>query len=206
MSAVETLLCACAAQVQGSTTELWTWTDANGVTHFSDRPVPGARRVQLATGSRPAGTGDAGAQASPDAAAAQPTPPPSPAAPPAYTRLEIWQPDENQTFFGGDAEVNVRLLSDPELASGHRIRLFLNGTRVQGADNDLEFPLGVLVRGSHTLTATIVDRQGAVLIRSAPRVFNVQQPTVNQPRGVGPSLRPPAPVPLPRPQPGPRSN
>ena len=39
----------------------WTWVDANGTVHYSDRPVPGAQRVELAGaqafGSAPAPRG-----------------------------------------------------------------------------------------------------------------------------------------------------
>jgi hypothetical protein len=195
------LLCTCAAQAQQSSRELWTWTDANGVTHFSDRPVPGARRIELAVGVTPPP-----AEPAPDASAAAATARPAPAAAATYSSLEIWQPGADEVFFGGDAEVNVRLRLEPELAPGHRVRLYLDGARVQGPDDALEFPLGVMQRGAYSLMATVIDERGNELIRSDRRVFNVQQPTVNQPRAVGPNLRPPQPVPLPRPQPGPRSN
>ena len=47
-------LLAMAVQAQESRRELWTWKDANGVTQYSDRPVPGAKRVELAGVSSPA--------------------------------------------------------------------------------------------------------------------------------------------------------
>ena len=40
-------LFALSSQAQETKRALWTWTDANGVTHFSDRPVPGARKVEI---------------------------------------------------------------------------------------------------------------------------------------------------------------
>ena len=38
-----------AAQVYAATTQLWVWKDSNGVTHYSDRPVPGAKPISIAT-------------------------------------------------------------------------------------------------------------------------------------------------------------
>ena len=38
-------LLALAVQAQETKRELWTWKDANGVTQYSDRPVPGACEV-----------------------------------------------------------------------------------------------------------------------------------------------------------------
>jgi hypothetical protein len=188
------LLCALSSQAQDSRRELWTWTDANGVTHFSDRPVPGARRMELATSSTPA-------------PAAEPTP--ASAAPVArqdrapaveYRLLEIWEPEQDASFFGADVAVNVRMRVEPDLAPGHRLFLFLDGQRIEGATDTLEHTLTGVPRGAHSLSAVIWDEGSTELFRSQPRVFHVRQPTINQPAAVGPNLRPrPAPAPAPRP-------
>ncbi len=188
------LLCALSSQAQNSNRELWTWTDANGVTHFSDRPVPGARRMELATTSTPAPA------AAPSAAAA--TPGSRQERPPAvqYRSLEIWEPEQDATFFGTDAAVNVRMRMEPDLASGHRLILFIDGQPVEGATDALEHTLTGVPRGAHSLTAVILDEGNTELFRSEPRAFHIRQPTVNQPAAVGPNLRPrPAPAPAPRP-------
>ena len=197
------LLCALVAGAQASSRELWTWTDANGVTHFSDTPVPGARRIEL--------TGFGAARS--DASSTRPTTSAPRAASSedgddqvSYRSIEITQPGEGATFFGADAAVDVSIETDPALAQGHRLALFFNGKLVQGATNSRQYTIGNLPRGTHTLSAVIQDASGVELMRSPLRTFYVQQPTVNQPRAVGPNQRPPQPVPLPRPQPGPRSN
>jgi hypothetical protein len=190
-------LLALAVQAQESKRELWTWKDANGVTQFSDRPVPGAKKVEL-TGVTP----------SPSAA-----PAPAVVAPPArasvksvvqYQSLEIWQPAQDETFYGADTAISVRLRSDPDLAPGDRLVLALDGRRVDGSPDSYEHLLTNLPRGAHSLSAAIVDEQGNAKIRSEPRVFHVQQPTVNEPRAVGPNLKPSAqPKPKPTPKPAP---
>jgi len=188
------VLCALPGHAQDSKRTLWTWTDANGVTHFSDRPEPGARRVELSGVEAPAGTG------APTAAAASPSSRAEPAAPVEYTLLEIWQPEEDESFFGADARVDVRMRLEPELAAGHRLVLYLDGKLQEGAGSSLEYALTDLERGVHSLTAMIVDAQGKELFRSERRVFSVRQPTVIPPRAVGPALQPkPAPTPAPRP-------
>jgi hypothetical protein len=188
------LLCALSSQAQNSTRELWTWTDANGVTHFSDRPVPGARRMELANTATPA-PATAPTTASPAPVARQERP-----AAAQYRSLEIWEPEQDASFFGADVEVNVRMRVEPELAAGHRLLLFLNGERVEGATDALDHTLTGLPRGSHTLTAVIRDEGNIELFRSQPRVFHVRQPTINPPAAVGPNLRPrPLPAPAPRP-------
>lgn len=180
-------LFALSSQAQESRRELWTWTDANGVTHFSDRPVPGARQVVISTSTpqprveAPEPAGAAASSPSPEAAATT------------YRSLEIWQPANGESFFGADAQVNVRVRSDPELAQGHTLLLYLDGKLVEGAKNSDSHTIANLQRGVHSLAAVITDERGNEKIRSEPRVFHIRQPTINPPAAVGPNLRPPAP-------------
>ena len=188
-------LLALSVQAQETKRELWKWKDANGVTQYSDRPVPGATKVEMYT-STPAPS------AAPAARPATPAAQEKPAAGVQYQSLEIWQPESEQSFFGADTTVDVRLRSKPDLASGHQLRLFLDGTLVEGGANGSNYTLSNLDRGAHSLEALIVDQEGAVQIRSQPVVFHVMQPTTIEPRAVGPALKP---QPPPRPQPRPNS-
>jgi len=186
-------LFALSSHAQDAKREMWVWKDANGVPHYEDRPVPGAKKVEIA-GVAP--------QSAPPSAA-----PAGPAAPAAktgqataieYGSLEIWQPEDGASFFGADATVDVRMRSDPDVANGHRLLLYLDGRKVEGEGNALEHVLANLERGAHSLTAVIVDEKGNEKIRSAPRVFHIKQPTTIEPSAVGPKLKPPPP---PAPQP-----
>jgi hypothetical protein len=187
------LLFALSSAAQDSRRELWMWKDANGVTHYSDRPVPGARKVELSHVSEPQ---EATVPVSP--AGPVPTEDEEEAVPVEYRLLEFRQPTEGQTFFGADAAVDVQLRMEPQLAEGHRLALYLDGTLVGGAANSTSYTIGNLPRGEHTLTAVIQDERGNDLLRSQPRTFNVRQPTTIPPAAVGPNLRPP-PKPAPRP-------
>jgi hypothetical protein len=177
-------LLAVAVQAQETRRELWTWKDANGVTQYSDRPVPGAKKVQLST--------SAPAQAAPVVTPAAATASAKPAAAPAvqYRSLEIWQPENDESVFGADATVNVRMRSEPTVAAGDRLLLFLDGKRIDGAEGAYEHTLAGLERGAHSLTAVILDEAGNERIRSEPRVFHIRQPTVIAPKAVGPALKP----------------
>ncbi len=189
-------LLALSVQAQETRRELWTWKDANGVTQYSDRPVPGARRVELTTSTPPPSAAPA---------PARPGTPATPATPSAatgmrYRSLEIWYPESGASFFGADATVNVRMRSEPNLAAGDRLVLYLDGKLVEGGGDSYDYTLSNLERGVHQLAAVIVDAQGTEKIRSQPRVFNVQQPSSIEPRAVGPNLRPQPPA---KPQPKP---
>jgi len=192
-------LLALSAQAQDSKRDMWTWKDANGVTQFSDRPVPGARKITINSSSPApvAGPATSAPAAAPAARAA-----PSGAAAVSYQSLEIWTPESGESFFGADATVNVRMRSEPAVGTGDRLLLYLDGKLVEGSGNSYEYTLGDLERGAHSLSAVIIDAAGNEKIRSAPRVFHVKEPSTVPPRAVGPSLRP---QPPPRPQPKPRS-
>jgi hypothetical protein len=169
--------------------EVWQWVDENGVTHFSDQPTPGARKIVL-SGANPTAAAPSSA-----AAAAVTRRPARPAV--QYSSLEIWQPANDEAFFGTDAEVNVRLRSDPGIAEGDRLVTYLDGRPLEG-ENLLDHRLTGLSRGSHTLASVIVDAQGTERIRSAPVVFHIRQASVNDnPRNRGPALRPAPPKPPP---------
>jgi hypothetical protein len=188
-------LLALSVQAQESKRELWKWKDANGVTQYSDRPVPGATKVEMYT-SAPAPA------ATPAARPATPAAQAKPAAGTQYQSLEIWQPASGESYFGTDASVNVRMRSEPSLASGDRLLLYLDGKLVEGAANSYEHTLSNLERGVHSLAAVILDDKGNEKIRSEPRVFHIKLPTTIEPRAVGPALKP---QPPPRPQPKPNS-
>ena len=189
--ALAAIVCVSSVHAQESKREVWIWTDANGVTNISDRPVPGARRTEIATfGSTPSES----APAPPSTGASEQT---APAV--QYRLLEIWEPEQDASFFGADVAVNVRMRVEPDLAPGHRIFLFLDGKPIEGAIDSLEHTLTGVPRGAHSLTAVIWDEGRTELFRSQPRVFHVRQPTVNSPAAVGPNLRPRPPAPAPRP-------
>jgi hypothetical protein len=184
-------LLAFAAQAQEAKKELWMWKDANGVIHYSDVPGPGAKRVDLTVieaQPRPAATP---APRPTTARAAQ-----TAAAPVAYTSLEIWQPENGQSFFEADATVSVRIRSEPAVSPDDQLLLYLDGKLVEGPANSLDYSLSNLERGAHSLTAQILDARGKEKIRSQPVVFHKKQVTTIAPRAVGPNLKaPPRPTP-----------
>src|SRR5512139_843458 len=70
-------------------TELWRWKDADGVVHYSDRPVQGAERIDVRSTQKSTG------EFTPKPAA-----PAAPPAPPAvnYTRCIVSSPSNDQVF------------------------------------------------------------------------------------------------------------
>ena len=185
-------LLALASQAQ-TRREVWQWRDADGVTHFSDYPQPGARKIIL-NGSPTTTT------AAPPASAAAAT---RPAAQPAardvvYNRLEIWSPENGASFFESDSVISIRIRAEPEVGPTDRLLTYLDGKLLPG-ENATEHSLTNVERGVHSVTSVIVNRDGRELIRSEPVVFHMKQTNVANPRNQGPDVRPPQPVPMPRP-------
>jgi len=183
------LLLLFAAGAAGS--EMWRWVDADGVVHYSDRPHPGAERVDMGraqtftapviTPSRREALEQEGEPAS------------------QYSRLSVVSPAEGETLWNIEGELNVQLAVEPRLASGHQLRIFLDGSQVEGVpQGPTQFTIGEVFRGERQLRASIVDARGRELVSSATVTFYVQQTSVQNPTQRGAPTRP-----QPRPQPRP---
>lgn len=186
-------LLAFASEAQQSKVQIWMWKDANGVVHYSDVPGPGAVRVDIAVSQ-----GQPGAAPSSGDTTAGTTGPAAPPATATYNSLRIVQPANETSYFEADSVVDVQVESDPPLADGDALYLFLDGQRVGNSGDALAYALSSVDRGAHSLTAAIFDSKGKEKIRSQSVVFYMKQPTVNAPAAVGPNLKPP-PRPTPRP-------
>ncbi len=196
-------LLAFAVQAQETKVQMWKWTDANGVVHYSDVPGPGAVQVGISvsqgqSGSAPparsAGEGEGGSysgEGNEDTSSASDQ---------SYTSLQIVKPENGASFFAADSVVTVQINPSPALMPGDTVRLYLNGERVGDSNTALAYTLQNVVRGEHSLTSAIYDRQGNERIRSQPVTFYMKQPTINSPAAVGPNV-PPNPG---RPRPTPR--
>jgi hypothetical protein len=166
---------------------VWKWVDDQGVTHYSDQPVPGAQRVDISVGSRADSM-----PTTPSASASSPNRNPGDVT--NYRDFEIWKPGNQDTIANTGGAVDVRLRFEPTLQPGHSIYLYLDGRLVEDfPPNATEYTLNEVPRGVHTLLAVIRDR--SKVLQESPAVrFTVRQESVAQPP-VGPTLRP---VPKPR--------
>lgn len=186
-----------------SSAPAWTWVDADGTVHFSDRPVPGARQVELA------GAQNFGAAAAPVAPTARSSPQTSGnAATAPYRAVDIVSPAEQETLWNIETTLNVQVRFQPTLQPGHRYDLVLDGQRRNVNTATPRASLSDVYRGTHTLEVIVLDEGGAELMRSPTRTFVVQQNSVQNPNSViaRPPANSPPPTPPPRPTPRPRGN
>jgi hypothetical protein len=148
--------------------EAYTWTDEDGVVHYSDRPQPGAQVVDLGQ-SRATRPSPRPAAQSTDA---DETTVPSVG----YQSIEFASPAAEQTLWNIEGTLNVTVALTPGLRPGHQVRIYFDGTPqvVSGAS----FQLEEVYRGVHNLQAEVIDETGKLIIRSRPSRFYVQQNTV----------------------------
>ncbi|MDJ0748076.1 MAG: DUF4124 domain-containing protein [Woeseiaceae bacterium] len=152
--------------------EAYVWTDEEGVVHYSDRPHPGAKRVELQapnTSQSPAPRRSTVDSARRDDAA-------EPAPTFSYESLEFTSPEPEETLWNIEGRLNVRLALTPALQQGHQIRVLFDGNPT--IVNTTSFRIEEVWRGAHSLQAEVLDEAGNMMIRSSLNRFYVQQSTV----------------------------
>ena len=154
----------------------WTWVDANGRRHYSDRPVEGATQVELL-----------GAQGFTESRATPPTPQPAGETAPAtstasqsvsYRSFTVSSPANEETLWNIGGILSVQVAIDPGLQPGHRVDAYFDGQRVVIGEQGPQFTVTEVYRGTHTLYAVIRDSSGRELRRSPVVTFTVQQTSI----------------------------
>jgi len=158
----------CASAAAGAAT-VYKWVDANGVTHYSDQPHPGAQKIELGevqtySGQRPS---------------AQPTAPAATDEQP-YTLCEIYRPSKDEVFLNVDS-VTARVRVSPGVRPGDSVILTLDGRRLAPVIVGSDVVVQPVFRGSHSLMLVVEDGRGTVVCQSDPVTFHVRQPSVQAP-------------------------
>lgn len=157
---------------------VYRWVDADGVVHWSDRPVAGSTSVELpaAQGYRPVAPKSGNSLSG------------STAAPADYTGLLVTAPTDGADLVAADGLVQCTAQLTPRLAAGDTLWFELDGQRYDtygSASMSLPVP-----RGEHTLRALVLAADSRVRLASDPVVFRVHQASVVQPP-TGPLLKRP---------------
>jgi hypothetical protein len=175
------LLLSMLTAVSALATETWRWRDAEGVIHYSDRPVPGAERIDV----------NVSQHSSSEEAAPAATPQRPRAADPApiHYRCEMLRP-ANDEVFNSVTAVTATVALEPGLTEGARLQVYLNGAAYGAWPPGVQtYTLENLVRGSYTISARVVDANGTALCTGPSINFHIRQPSLLSP------ARKPTPVP-----------
>jgi len=168
------------ACMAASSATVYKWVDADGVTHYTDQPHPGAQKLQLQgaqTYSAAAAQRGPNAMAAAAAAASRH----APTSGPAYSACEVTRPTNDEVFLN-TSSVPASVHVFPGLRDGDRLTVMLDGAPLPvNTPLDTEFVLSSVVRGTHALATKVEDATGAVVCQSASVIFHVRQPSVLAP-------------------------
>ena len=165
------------AAFAGQAAVIYKWTDADGVIHFSDQPVPGAEKIHTSAGSLNGAVAPARSNLDVPPAGTQ-----KEAQVLGYTEFAIASPVANQTFFG-DESINVGLTLEPAIKANHTLSWHLNGKELEDqGSNATQFKLPHLDRGTYAIAATITDPQSGESRSTESVTFYVRQPSELSPQ------------------------
>ncbi len=157
--------------------------DEGGVPSFSDKPMPGAKKIIVrpttVIQSRPVRS--------------EPSPPTEAEVTNKsvyYDRIAIRSPGHEETLRINDGVVEVAVSLEPGLRTGrgHRLTLLLDGTPVGEPSTATQFTLPSVDRGEHSLTAVVTDAKGEEIARSDASTFFMFRRSILHPTAIRPSL------------------
>jgi hypothetical protein len=171
--------------------KIYKWVDEQGNVLYTDQPRKGAREIKIAA-SPPASVTrapqtvprQAGSLLSREEEGVK------------YTSVTLSAPDENTIRDNaGNVAIGLSVVPDMVGARGDHIRLTLDGHALDSDYYPPEVVLPGMDQGSHVLQATVVDKDGRVLIRSDPLEFYLKHWSLDNPIGPGnyPATYPPQP-------------
>ena len=158
---------------------VYRWVDENGQVNYSDRPGPGAVRIEVPAGAPSPDPGPASPPPQARAMDAQPS------AAPGYETFAVLEPAPLDTLWGTGGKVGIAIGISPDLQPGHRVGLYLDGERAGLASRATRFEIEAVARGEHTVRAVILDAADRELQQSAPVTFFVQQTSIHYPLNPG---------------------
>ena len=152
--------------------KIYKWVDIDGHVHYSDTSHPGAKQIKLHN--------------------LDTYNPPSPTAKPIksmgdthadpYTKFKIAEPTDNLTIRNPQGYVPVVINIQPALQKNDKIQILIDGISFGIAQASTSFKLEAIERGSHTLSAQIINAAGNVINSTAKINFYMMPPRVGMGR------------------------
>jgi hypothetical protein len=159
--------------------EIYKWVDEKGI-HFSDEAPPGIDAEKVIVKPPNISTPSHSAPAS------HPSTPSADEDPEGkhfkaqktkrYAELKITHPNNDQALRENNGKISITCSLSPTLQSsaGHQVRFILDGqpfSVVSSCSTTIE----EIDRGSHQVSAEVIDAQGRVLLRSNTNTFHLQR-------------------------------
>lgn len=155
--------------------------DKNGKVIFSDKPFPGATKkviktntnvISMPKSNQPTASSEGTDENEEDAEDFN------------YNILSIDSPKQDEAIRANDGSLYVIVAVNPQLQLNHSVRLYLDGVKV-GQDQKVPyFSLSNIARGTHKLTASIIDDKTKQTIKSGnERMFHLLRASILNKRG-----------------------
>jgi hypothetical protein len=152
--------------------EIYKWVDENGKIHYSDKEVTGAEQVKLPkTITIPAtatGSNSDSSDQDEDGKA------------PYYTKMAIIKPEMNETIRNRGGGLDIVIDLTPELRGEDTISLYMDGNTALKNQTQTSISLPNIERGSHTLRASVFNKEGDLLISSKSIIFHIRKEVVKE--------------------------
>ncbi len=186
--------------VSAAASDVYTWTDEQGNRIYSDQPNPKSTKVEVGPTNSIEPPKPIPAFSEPDNSSNSNASSNSTANSAGYRSLSITSPADDTAVRANDGNLTLTVSIDPPLRQGSLLRAQVDGTLNQQAIPGSGQPTATLTlpnldRGSHEVSAVIMDTKGQVLLSSEPVTIHVQRTSLNQPGRVGnPNQAPTAPA------------
>lgn len=171
--------------------QVYRWVDAEGVVHYSDQPPPdgsveaetvaidippgiGNPSQQILRSNNGGNSGISSRQAN-NALLAQQQGLDQPEVRVEYRDLIIIQPETEQVLWNLATRLPVRVQVTPGLEGSHQVQMLLDGQPVGTPFTGSSSIVSPVYRGEHSLTPTIIDRNGQTLFTGESIRIYVQQ-------------------------------
>lgn len=155
--------------------EVYKSINADGEVIYSDVPSQGAQRVQMPELPTYSPAPLPVAPAAPQA--------PPPVAAPAYSNITVSKPDNDETIRSNAGILNVSVTLAPalQIEAGHRVQFFLDGKPLGKPIARSSTSFRNVDRGTHAITAAVIDDSGASLVTSAAVTVHLLRASIQQP-------------------------
>jgi len=155
--------------------DVYKWVDEDGNTIYSDEPHPEAEKLEnveipVVDFPEPAAPPRAREAERKERRA------------PEYRAIRVTSPSQDATVRNTPGNVSVTVAVEPVLqnAYGHRIALYLAGALQGEPGRRTSFQLQNVDRGTHTVSAAVLDADGKKLISSQPVTFHLHRNFIRQ--------------------------
>lgn len=159
---------------------VYRWVDNDGQIHYSDRQTNGSESVELRESSvytpreLPDISQDEEAADTDEEEGLE-------GEESGYESLRVVVPENDETVRSNEGQVRVSIELQPGLAEGHKIRLYLDGSKASGELPTTQVTLQNVERGTHSLAVAVVDATDRELIRSPATTFHLKRLAVLKP-------------------------